>query len=171
MAESKLMLSCCLYFTAGNLARAMNDMANTCFQPTGLNPSQGFALLCVIDEPEIQPSVIAERLGLAPSTITRVIDALRNKGLVEAESGGRTSLISPTKLGIDCRCRIFEQGAVSRDGKNDNYAWPGGDWPQGPLLVCIHRTRTDLRAKPLELPLVTERWRGGSCPGGLLTGV
>ena len=106
MAESKLMLSCCLYFTAGNLARAMNDMANACFQPTGLNPSQGFALLCVIDEPGVQPSVIADRLGLAPSTITRVIDALRNKGLVEAESGGRTSLISPTNAGIEMSERV-----------------------------------------------------------------
>ena len=52
----------------------------------------------------------------------------------------------PTKLGVDCRCRILEQGAVSRDGKNDDYAWPDGDWPQGPLLACqseeIQRTKT-----------------------------
>lgn len=44
--------------------------------------------------------------------------------------------LAPTKLGVDCRCRITEEGAVSRQGKNDDYAWPGGDWPQGPLLAC-----------------------------------
>lgn len=106
MAESKLLLSKCLFFTAAALARQMQEMAQECFVPTGLNPSQGFALLCVIDEPGVQPSVIAERLALAPSTVTRIIDALRKKGLVESEADGRTSLLTATTAGKRMATRV-----------------------------------------------------------------
>jgi DNA-binding MarR family transcriptional regulator len=98
----------CLYFTAGGLAREMSRLAEGCFAPVGVNPTQGLALLCIDDEPGIRPSVIAERLGLAASTITRVVDALETRGFVESRSQGRLQSLCATAAGAATAGRVTE---------------------------------------------------------------
>ncbi|MEL6345749.1 MAG: hypothetical protein AAFV53_21750 [Myxococcota bacterium] len=59
----------------------------------------------------------------------------------------------PTRLGVDCRCRTFSQGAVPQGDSTDKYAWPGGDWPQGPLLAC--QSEYWQRSQPWKVPAGT----------------
>jgi DNA-binding MarR family transcriptional regulator len=99
MAEPKLRLDRCLFFTAGALARHMSAMADDCFKPVGLTPSQGFALLCIVEEPGISASELAEELQLAPSTITRVVETLVRQELVNVTQEGRWVTAKPTPKG------------------------------------------------------------------------
>lgn len=57
----------------------------------------------VLAEPGITPKGIAEELELAPSTVTRFVDALVARKLLERRAGGtdaRESAIHPTKSGL-----------------------------------------------------------------------
>jgi DNA-binding MarR family transcriptional regulator len=99
MSNARELMRCCLYFTAGALAREMSHRADRAFATTGLTPTQAFALLCIADEPGVNPSEIAGRLHIAPSTVTRAVDTLRDRGLVETTSAGRAVDIAATKAG------------------------------------------------------------------------
>ncbi len=99
MSTPKTLLNNCLYFTASSLARQMQTMAEACFRPTGLNPSQGFALMCIVEEPGIMPSEIANRLHLKPSSVTRIVEALARQDLVTTEVQGRRRETTATAAG------------------------------------------------------------------------
>lgn len=111
MGDSKTILHDCLYFTASSLARQLATLADQCFRPTGLNPSQGFALMCIVDEPGISPSLIAQRLALAPSSVTRIIEALQRSGYVTTRIEGRSVSAHPTEEGIRQKERVLEAWA------------------------------------------------------------
>lgn len=96
MADSKTLLECCLYFTANALARAVTRMAEDAFAPVGLSPSQAFLVMLALESPGIAASEMAARLRLAPSTVTRLVDGLTRKGLVERKAEGKASRIHPT---------------------------------------------------------------------------
>jgi DNA-binding MarR family transcriptional regulator len=93
-------------------------MAEECFRPTGLNPSQGFALMCIIDEPGVSRSEIAERLALAPSTITRVVEGLERRGLVTTTSEGRRVETSVTKEGRKVHRQVLKAWASLHEQYN-----------------------------------------------------
>lgn len=99
--ESNILLTNCLYFTANSLARTISRMADEVFKPTGLSPSHAFLLMLVNERPGITPSELAAKLNLAPSTVTRFVDALKHKGFVTKASEGKASKISPTQAGRD----------------------------------------------------------------------
>ncbi|MEM9022355.1 MAG: MarR family transcriptional regulator, partial [Bacteroidota bacterium] len=62
-----------------------------------ISPSHAFVLLSVYREPGIQPKAIGEELQLTPSTITRLLEKLETKGLVERQSVGRNTQVFPTE--------------------------------------------------------------------------
>lgn len=99
MAATEHLLKHCLYFSANSLARAITRLAEEAFNPTGLSPSHAFLLMLVIEQPGITPTELAGHLHLAPSTVTRLIDVLRHKNLVEKKTRGKSALIYPTKEG------------------------------------------------------------------------
>ncbi|WP_244438847.1 MarR family winged helix-turn-helix transcriptional regulator [Paraburkholderia dilworthii] len=64
--------------------------------------AQGFVLRVVLASPGCLSSQVAETLGIARSTATRLIDNLSEKRLVErrqAESDGREWCVYPTRSG------------------------------------------------------------------------
>jgi len=89
----------CLYFTVSKLSRTITKMAEEEFAKTGLSPTYGFLLMTVNEKPGISQNEICEVLHIAPSTLTRFIDKLEGKGLVERKSEGKNSFIYSTEKG------------------------------------------------------------------------
>jgi DNA-binding MarR family transcriptional regulator len=72
-------------------------MADEEFRVTGLSPSYAFLVKLVNDHPGINQKTVCEILQLAPSTITRFVDKLVQKGFTKRQSEGKTILLFPTK--------------------------------------------------------------------------
>lgn len=81
-------------------------MAEEEFAVIGFSPSYAFILTLVDREPGIMPKDLAEKLNLAPSTITRFIDKLEHQGLLERRAEGRTARIYLTEGGVTLRPTI-----------------------------------------------------------------
>lgn len=92
-------LDCCLYFTSNTMSRLINKLTEEAFMPTGLAPSYAFLMMVVIEKKTIGIGQLADTLKLAPSTITRFVDKLITKGLLQREQCGRTMTILPTSKG------------------------------------------------------------------------
>ena len=92
----------CLYFNSSALARLVEREWAVVYAPFGLTPAQGFVLRVVLASPGCLSSEVADTLGIARSTATRLIDNLCEKRLVErrqAESDGREWCVHPTREG------------------------------------------------------------------------
>lgn len=100
------LMHCCLYFTANALSRKITKMAEDCFRPTGLSPSHAFLVMLVVENPGIVPTELSRYLSLAPSTVTRVVDALENRGFIERNIQGKAVMISPTDKGNQIYVKI-----------------------------------------------------------------
>ena len=87
----------CLYHSANAFARVMTKMADEAFGPTGLSTSYAFLLMTVNDTPGIQPKAISNQMQLRPSTVTRLIEKMEYRGLLERKSAGRATEVYPTE--------------------------------------------------------------------------
>lgn len=76
-------------------------MAEEEFKHTGLSPSYAFLMMLVNETPGIGQKELAEKLHLAPSTVTRFIDSLANRGFLYREVHGKTSSIFSTDKGLE----------------------------------------------------------------------
>lgn len=92
-------LQTCLFFTANRLGRAITRMAEEAFAPTGLTPMYGYAIRLVNGRPGISHKELAEKLCIAPSTLTRFVDKLEVKQLVRRSVQGKSVLLYPTPRG------------------------------------------------------------------------
>jgi DNA-binding MarR family transcriptional regulator len=90
----------CLYFASNALARNITRLAEEAYAPTGLAPSHAMLLMAVIDQPGINPTEIAEIMLLKPSTVTRLVEKLEQKGLATRQSNGKFTEITPPKKAI-----------------------------------------------------------------------
>ena len=93
----------CLYFSANALARCITRIAEEEFAETGLSPSYAFLVMSINASPGIQPRELSSEMQLTPSTITRLIEKLEYKGLVERKIIGKYTEVYPTEksLGLD----------------------------------------------------------------------
>ncbi|UUZ81983.1 MarR family transcriptional regulator [Paenibacillus sp. P26] len=89
----------CLFFTANRLSRAITKLAEEEFAPTGLSPMYGYIIRLVNGDPGISQKELAEKLSIAPSTLSRFIDKLEGRQLVERKVNGKTVLVYPTAKG------------------------------------------------------------------------
>ena len=99
MKQTATLLHHCLYFTANTLARVISRMADEEFRLTGLSPSHAFLMMLVNEHPGIGQKELCEQLHLAPSTVTRFIDALVHKGYLTRQAEGKLSRVYATEAG------------------------------------------------------------------------
>jgi DNA-binding MarR family transcriptional regulator len=93
----------CLYFNTTALARAVEREWAAAYAPFGLTPPQGFVLRVVLKRPGVLNRELAEVLGIARPTATRLVDGLIAKRLVarqpSAEDGREWNLF-PTDAAL-----------------------------------------------------------------------
>ncbi len=95
-----------LYSTAISLARLISNLAEEEFEHTGLTPSYAILLMVVSDNPGIQPGHLSKEMNLTPSTITRLIEKLEYKGLLERRVSGKYTSVYPTKMNNQLEFKI-----------------------------------------------------------------
>ena len=100
----------CPYFTSASFARVISQMAEEECQlgGTGLSPAHVYLIILVNDYEGISPSELAQKLNLAPSTITRMIDKLVIKGILERKIEGKNSMTYPTERSLEMQKYIVE---------------------------------------------------------------
>ena len=97
------LLECCLFFTANALARTITRMGEEAFAAVGMTPSYAFVLTLTFEQPGITQKELAAGLQLAPSTVSRFVEALERKGLITREVRGRETCVFPTEVGLALR--------------------------------------------------------------------
>ncbi|MBS1635654.1 MAG: winged helix-turn-helix transcriptional regulator [Bacteroidetes bacterium] len=90
----------CLFYSVNALSRQITKMAEEEFAVTGLSPSYAFILMSVNKKPGILSGEVAKIMQLTPSTITRLIEKLEQKGYITREVSGKFSLLYPTKKSL-----------------------------------------------------------------------
>ena len=90
-----------LYFASGAFTRAVEKLANECWSPSGLTPSQGTLLLHLIYNDYAFPHFISSDLRVNPSSVTRLADQLEAKELIERLTYKRLTYLSATNKAED----------------------------------------------------------------------
>lgn len=99
MKTSESRYSQCMYFSCSAFARKIEKIALESWKPAGLSPSHGYLLMLVIEEPGIQPGILANHLQLQPSTVTRLIEKLEEKKLAVRTTEGKLTNVYATPKG------------------------------------------------------------------------
>ena len=89
------------FHVAHALYRLMNQKAEAAFQDIGLTPSDAYLIMAVNEKMNIQPTEISDKILLAPSTITRMVDKLEKRRLLDRSREGKYSYIRTTSKGAD----------------------------------------------------------------------
>jgi DNA-binding MarR family transcriptional regulator len=108
MTQTASILQRCLYFTTNTLARVISRMADEEFRPTGLSPSHAFLMMLVNDRPGIGQKELCVQLHLAPSTVTRFIDAMVHKDYLTRQTDGKRSRVYATDDGQTLQADIVD---------------------------------------------------------------
>ncbi len=98
-----------LFFLTSAFSRMLTRQADETFATVGLSSSHSMILWMVNENPEIQPSALADKMQLKPSTITRLVQKLERRGLIERKSQGRATSIKCTNEGSDLANSISQQ--------------------------------------------------------------
>ena len=97
------MFESCLFFNLNSLTRLLNKQWEDAFAPLGLSASHGYLLRAVLAHPGSTQKQLAEQLDLAPSTVTRFLEVLEQKGFVVktcCDQDGRAMTVEATKKGL-----------------------------------------------------------------------
>lgn len=106
MIEPKSSYCNCLYHAANAMARSISRIADEEFAEADISPTQGFIVMTVVKRPGIRAGDIAKEMQLTPSTITRMLDKLEERGFVSRSSEGKAMLVYPTPEALGAEQRI-----------------------------------------------------------------
>lgn len=76
-------LESCTYFVSNRLARETERIAKKVYQPTGMNPTYSYVLMAIDEQKSILLHDLADLMDYSPSTMSRFVDRLVEKGYVE----------------------------------------------------------------------------------------
>ena len=108
MSNEKEIFSNCLYYTTNTFSRKISRMADDAFAGTGLTSTYCFILMTVNEKPGANIGFIAETMQLAYSTVTRMVEKLESKGLVEKIVVGRYTEVHPSKKSLAMQQKLIE---------------------------------------------------------------
>jgi len=94
----------CMYFNSNALSRKLNAHWNQAFAQFDLPPSHGYLLRLVLASPGLSQQEISDELALEKSTVTRFLNVMEEKALVErreAVNNTRKKCVYPTKKAIE----------------------------------------------------------------------
>ena len=90
----------CIYFNLSTLNRKITKIWQDEFNLLGLSPSHGYLLSAMAENPMATQKELSEIMELDASTITRFIDALSTKKLIEKVRTGKGAEFILTSEGI-----------------------------------------------------------------------
>ena len=83
-----------LYYTTTAFSRCISSIAENAFMDLGLTPSDAYLIMVVNEKPNVQPTEISEKILLAPSTITRMIEKLEKRSIVTRTQEGKYTYVA-----------------------------------------------------------------------------
>lgn len=89
----------CLYFNLAALNRRIGKIWHDAFMRLGLSPSHGYLLFAIVEKPEASQKELSEILELDASTVTRLIDGLARKGMIDKTKRGKGATFNVTADG------------------------------------------------------------------------
>jgi len=89
----------CMYFNIMAISRILQGTWQAEFDRSGLTNSQAYTLVALIDRPDATQLQLGELMCLNQSTMTRIMDALHRKGLIEKTVRGKGASWKVTKEG------------------------------------------------------------------------
>ena len=98
----------CVYFNISTLNRKITKIWQDEFSLLGLSPSHGYLLGAMARKPMATQKELSEIMELDASTITRFIDALNSKKLIEKVSTGKGAKFRLTPEGKTLSLRTDE---------------------------------------------------------------
>ena len=103
----------CLYFNANALVRELNRIWDAAYAHTGLSAPHAYLLRHVCHNEGVSQQQVANELHLEKSTITRFVNALLEKGLIQRRAGedGREHRLYPSAAGSRLGKELDEIGA------------------------------------------------------------
>jgi DNA-binding MarR family transcriptional regulator len=84
----------------------MEKLSSQSWSRVELAPSHAYLLMAVLEEPGMQPGILADHLQLQPSTITRLIEKLEEKKLVVRTTEGKITNVYPTPKARELQPRM-----------------------------------------------------------------
>ncbi|WP_459210313.1 MarR family winged helix-turn-helix transcriptional regulator [Aquimarina rhabdastrellae] len=97
----------CLYYTTHSLHREIAVLAEESFASLGLTPSYAYLLMVIYQFKEISTTDAAKKIGLQPSTVTRLADKMVLRGYITRKHEGRNSLLIKAEKLDDEMGKIF----------------------------------------------------------------
>lgn len=89
----------CIYFNIAALNRKITNIWQESFLPLGLSPSHAYLLIAISENPDVSQKELGQLMELDPSTITRFIDTLERKGMLEKTARGKGSTLKISSKG------------------------------------------------------------------------
>ncbi|MFD1416098.1 MarR family winged helix-turn-helix transcriptional regulator [Oceanobacillus jeddahense] len=109
----------CLYFTTSRLNRLITKMAEDTFSKIGLSPNAAFFMMILSEKDGVTQKEMGESLHLQPSTVTRLIEGLIKKMVIEKEMKGRSAHLHLTDKGQKMIDDIYQTWDELREIYND----------------------------------------------------
>lgn len=88
-----------MHSAANSFSREISRHFDSCFEEYDLATSYVELLLILLEKEALSQNEVAEGMNLAPSTITRFVNKLVKKDLVQKKKAGRTAIITLSKKG------------------------------------------------------------------------
>jgi DNA-binding MarR family transcriptional regulator len=109
-----------MYSEANSFSREVSRHFDSFFEVKGLTTSYVELLLILSESDEVSQKDIAEKMNLAPSTITRFIGKLEKAGYIKKSRDGKTmsiSLANRKKKDVEALKRLYEKAELDLQKK------------------------------------------------------